>query len=136
VSDWLKADGTLKQLRAHTDAALPFSALASVRADEVEIEDYHWVWPGRFALKKIGLIVGLPDEGKGLILSDIIARISRGGPWPCNEGQAPIGNAILLSAEDDIADTIAPRLIAAGTDLRRVTILKMVREARANACSA
>jgi hypothetical protein len=128
VSDWLKAGGTLEQLRARTDAAPPFSALASVGADDVEIEDYDWVWPGRFALKKIGLIVGLPDEGKGLTVSDILSRITRGAPWPCGEGQAPIGNAALLSAEDDIADTIVPRLIAAGADLERVTILKMMRE--------
>ena len=62
------------------------------------------------------------------MLSDIIARVSRGGTWPCNEGIAPLGNAILLSAEDDIKDTIVPRLLAAGADLNRVTILKMIRE--------
>src|SRR5262249_31793181 len=73
--------------------------------------------------------VGLPDEGKGLTLSDITARITRGALWPCGEGQAPLGNVVLLSAEDDIADTIVPRLIAADADLKRVTILKMVREA-------
>ena len=36
---------------------------------------------------------------------------------------------ILLTAEDDINDTIVPRLIAAGADLRRVTIVKMMHEA-------
>jgi DNA polymerase len=128
VSDWLEAGATLDQLRARSDATTPFSTLESVDADDVAIEDYDWVWPGRFALKKIGLIVGLPDEGKGLTFSDIAARISRGAAWPCNEGQAPLGNVIVLSAEDDISDTIVPRLIAAGADLKRVTILKMVRE--------
>jgi len=128
VSDWLKNGHTLAELRARADQAPKFIALESVCAADVEIEDYDWVWPDRFALKKIGLIVGLPEEGKGLAISDIAARITRGSPWPCNEGQAPIGNVIVLSAEDDISDTIVPRLLAAGADLARVTILKMVHE--------
>jgi hypothetical protein len=36
---------------------------------------------------------------------------------------------ILLTAEDDIADTVAPRLKAAGADLDRIEIVQMVREA-------
>jgi hypothetical protein len=126
VSDWLKNGGTLAELRARADQAPKFNALASVNAADVEIEDYDWVWPDRFALKKIGLLVGLPDEGKGLAISDIAARITRGAAWPCNEGQAPLGNVIVLSAEDDIADTIVPRLMAANADLTRITILKMI----------
>src|SRR5262249_8013565 len=118
VEDWIQRGGDLTRLldicrEIPTIAAL----LESVCAADVEIEDYDWVWPGRFALKKIGLIVGLPEEGKGLAVSDIVARITRGALWPCNEGQAPLGNVIMLSAEDDIADTIVPRLIAAGADI-------------------
>jgi DNA polymerase I-like protein with 3'-5' exonuclease and polymerase domains len=128
VSDWLKNGGTLTELRARADQAPKFNALASVNAADVEIEDYDWVWPDRFALKKIGLVVGLPDEGKGLAISDIAARITRGAAWPCNEGQAPLGNVVVLSAEDDIADTIVPRLLAANADLARITILKMMRD--------
>jgi DNA polymerase I-like protein with 3'-5' exonuclease and polymerase domains len=132
VQDWIAHGGDLARLldicrEIPTIAAL----LESVCAADVEIEDYDWIWPSRFALKKIGLVVGLPDEGKGLAVSDIAARITRGALWPCEEGQAPIGNVILLSAEDDIADTIAPRLLAAGADLSRITILKMVHEPNA-----
>jgi putative DNA primase/helicase len=48
--------------------------------------------------------------------------------WPNDEGRAPQGNVILLTAEDDPADTVVPRLVAAGADLDRVEIIKMVRE--------
>jgi DNA polymerase I-like protein with 3'-5' exonuclease and polymerase domains len=129
VSDWMALGKTKEDLLARIDQAPKFIALESVRAADVEIEDFEWVWPNRFARGKIGLIVGMPEEGKGQLLSDIIARITRGGTWPCNEGAAPLGNAILLSAEDDIKDTIVPRLLAAGADLKRITILKMIREA-------
>jgi hypothetical protein len=129
VSDWMALGKTKEELLARIDQAPKFIALESVRAADVEIEDFEWVWPNRFARGKIGLIVGMPEEGKGQLLADIIARVTTGGMWPCSEGVAPLGNVILLSAEDDIKDTITPRLIAAGSDLQRVTIVKMIREA-------
>jgi putative DNA primase/helicase len=56
------------------------------------------------------------------------AQTTQGGEWPCEEGRAPQGNVVLLSAEDDPSDTIVPRLAAAGADLDR-EIVKMVRGA-------
>jgi DNA polymerase I-like protein with 3'-5' exonuclease and polymerase domains len=128
IIDWVARGGDVKRLLNICREIPADGLLASICATDVEIEDYDWVWPGRFALKKIGLIVGLPDEGKGLVFSDIAARITRGDRWPCGEGQAPLGNVIMLSAEDDVADTIVPRLKAAGADCTRVHILKMIRE--------
>src|SRR5262249_7578978 len=128
VSDWLK-DKTREDLIARLEQAPKFMALESVCAADEDIMAIDWVWFGRFALKKIGIIAGMPDEGKGVLLSDIIARATTGAEWPCNEGTAPIGNVILLTAEDDINDTIVPRLMAAGANLKRVHIIKMLREA-------
>ena len=45
------------------------------------------------------------------------------------EGYAPLGSVIILSAEDGAADTLVPRLMAAGADLARVHIIKAVRTA-------
>jgi hypothetical protein len=84
----------------------------------------------RFAIGKLGLLVGLPDEGKGQILADMAARVTRGAEWPCDEGRAPQGNIVLLSAEDDAGDTVVPRLLAADANLDRVEIVNMVRDAR------
>jgi hypothetical protein len=130
VVNWIALGGDPKKLLDICREIPVEGTLESVCAADVEIEDYDWVWPGRLALKKIALIVGLPDEGKGLVISDIMARITRGSEsWPCGEGCAPLGNVIVLTAEDDINDTIVPRLMAAGADLKRVTIIKMVHEA-------
>ena len=101
--------------------------LKSAPASSFELSAIDWLWPKRFALGKLGLIVGLPDEGKGQILADMAARVTGGLEWPCQEGIAPQGNVILLTAEDDPKDTVVPRLLAAGADLNRVEIVTMVK---------
>jgi putative DNA primase/helicase len=107
----------------------PPPALKGARASTFEMSAIQWLWPNRFALGKLGILAGLPDEGKGQVLCDMAARITRGLDWPCGEGTAPQGNVVLLTAEDDPRDTVAPRLMAAGADLDRVEILQMVSEA-------
>jgi len=102
--------------------------LDSAAATSFKMEGIEWLWPNRFAVGKLGLLAGLPDRGKGLITADMSARVSTGDLWPCDEGRALQGNVLILSAEDDIADTIVPRLTAAGADLGRVHIIRMVRQ--------
>lgn len=141
VSDWLDADpqraGTLADVCFDVPEWTPASsaipaettpALQSARASSFEMKSIQWLWPNRYALGKLGLLVGLPDEGKGQVFCDMAARVTKGWDWPCGEGKAPKGNVILLTAEDDISDTIVPRLVAAGADLDAVEIVKMVRE--------
>ena len=36
------------------------------------------------------------------------AAITTGGELPCQEGRAPQGNVVILSAEDGVADTVVP----------------------------
>jgi putative DNA primase/helicase len=91
-----------------------------------------WLWPDRFALGKIGLIAGLPDYGKGLIAAFITAAVTAGVELPCGEGTAPQGNVIWFNAEDGARDTIKPRLLAAGADLRRVHIVNTTRKGGKN----
>jgi hypothetical protein len=101
--------------------------LQTAAASAFRMRGVRWFWRDRFALGKLGLIGGLPDKGKGLISADMIARATSGSAWPCNEGIAPKGSVIWFTAEDDIEDTIIPRLVAAGADLDRVHIVRMTR---------
>jgi hypothetical protein len=107
----------------------PGATLEVVRLSEVEMKPIRWVWPRRLARGKVTIISGLPFTGKSTIGTDAAARISRGLDWPDGSGQAPLGNAVLLSAEDAIDDTIKPRVVAAGGDPERITAIKMVKEA-------
>jgi AAA domain len=90
--------------------------LRIVAAADLEMCGVEWLWPGRFALGKIGLIAGLPDMGKGQIAAFLAAAVTAGIELPCREGSAPQGNVIWFNAEDDARDTVLPRLIAAGAD--------------------
>lgn len=73
------------------------------------------------------MIAGNPGLGKSQLTLWLAAVVSTGGAWP-DGGNAPAGDVLLVSAEDDPADTIRPRLEAAGADLARVHILDAMRE--------
>ena len=96
-------------------------------ASEIAPERVDWLWPGRIARGKHTCFAGEPGTGKSQLATDIEARITMGAEWPCGEGRAPQGSIIILSAEDGEADTIVPRLLAAGADLGRVHIISAVR---------
>jgi RecA-family ATPase len=86
---------------------------------QVAPEPLRWLSPGRLAAGKITILDGDPGLGKSTLLCEFAARISRGDPLPGGEA-APPRLVILLSAEDDLYDTIRPRIDAAGGDPRRV----------------
>src|SRR5690606_23340966 len=89
---------------------------------DVEPEHVEWLWPGRLPAGKLVVIDGDPSTGKSTLTLDLAARVSTGRPWP-DGAPCPVGDVLLLSAEDGLADTIAPRLAAAGADMSRVHAL-------------
>jgi putative DNA primase/helicase len=108
------------------------SGLISHRASEIAPKNVEWLWPERIALGKVTLIAGDPGLGKSQISADIAARTSTGDHWPNNEGRAPQGSVIILNAEDDEADTIVPRLMAARADRMNIYAVSAVRDQKGN----
>jgi putative DNA primase/helicase len=90
---------------------------------DVAPEAIQWVWPGFLAAGKVTLLSSDPGCGKSTLSIDIASRLSRGLPWPVTGERPGIGSTILLSAEDDPADTIRPRLDAAGGDPGKVRVI-------------
>ncbi len=121
----------MKTPTAPTEQRLPnpFAATpVTVVLSDVQPESVRWLWPGRIALGKLTLLCGDPGLGKSFVTLDLAARVSSGTSWP----DIPIlphppGGVVLLSAEDDLADTIRPRLDAAGADPSRVVAIQAVR---------
>ena len=99
-----------------------------IRMADVQTRPVEWLWLNRFALGKLTLVAGDPGLGKSFITLDMAARVSRGTPWPdARDIPNPAGGVVLLSAEDDAADTICPRLEAAGANLERIVAVQAVR---------
>jgi hypothetical protein len=89
---------------------------------DVDRELVRWLWPGRIPRGKVTVLDGDPGTGKSTLTLTIAAKVTTGSPFP--DGARPErGDVILLSAEDDIGDTIRPRLEAAGADLARCWVL-------------
>lgn len=97
-----------------------------VQLQDVHSEPLSPLWDGYLYRGKLHLIEGDPGLGKSTVALDLAARVSRGGAMPDGSpGISPAG-VVILSAEDGLADTIKPRLKAAGADLARIVALSGV----------
>lgn len=95
---------------------------------DIESVPINWLWKERIALGKLTMIVGDPGLGKSLVTIAIATNVSMGYPWPVDKTIPPVGSVIFISAEDDPADTIKPRLEAAGADCSRIHLVEAIQE--------
>lgn len=86
----------------------------------VKAQRVRWLWYGRIPLGKITVLDGDPGLGKSQLALDIAARLSSGRPMPYSTGERRTGGVVVLTAEDDLADTVKPRLDAAGAATERI----------------
>lgn len=113
--------------RAPVSSVAPLDGGEWVRLSDVAPERVSWLQPSRIALGKLTLWDGDPGLGKGLALMSVTAAVTTGSELP-GRGEYGPADVILLSSEDGLADTIRPRLDAAGGDPERVHVLEFVRE--------
>lgn len=114
--------------RERGDAAPQVGVLLS----DVEPEAVTWLWPGFIPSGKLVVLDGDPGLGKSTMSLDIAARLSNGAHMPDgSKGGEPCG-VVILSAEDGLADTIKPRLEAAGADCSRIVALSTLPDVKAD----
>ena len=93
-----------------------------IRAADLTPEPIRWLWPGWLAKGKLHVLAGAPGTGKTTLALDMAACVTSGRALP--SGWRPkAASVIVWSGEDDPGDTLIPRLIAAGADLRHVHIV-------------
>ena len=85
---------------------------------ELTPEPVRWLWQNWLALGKFHLLAGAPGQGKTTIAMSLAATVTIGGRWP-DGTRCEAGNVLIWSGEDDPADTLLPRLLAAGADRAR-----------------
>lgn len=92
--------------------------LELISGDEIEPELIDWLWLEMLARGKFHVLAGAPGCGKTTVALRLAATLTCGGLWP-DGTRAPVCNVLIWSGEDDIKDTLHPRLIAMGADRRR-----------------
>ena len=97
------------------------------RGDAVQPASVDWLWEGWLAAGKLHLIGGAPGTGKTTIAAALAGCVTCGGRWP-DGTRALRGSVVFWSGEEDVADTLNPRLRAAGADMARVHMVEGVRE--------
>jgi putative DNA primase/helicase len=100
--------------------------LRLTRAVDLTPRSVEWLWSGRVPLGMITMFAGDPKLGKSYVTLAMAAALSRGLPLPLSDQPGRPGSTILMSAEDDPARTILPRLVAGGADLVKIHILESV----------
>jgi RecA-family ATPase len=89
---------------------------------EVKTQQVCWLWENRIPLGKITILDGDPGMGKSMLAINLAACVSTGHPMP-DGTPGKQGGVILIAPEDGAADTLRPRLEAAGGDPSHVLLL-------------
>jgi putative DNA primase/helicase len=108
--------------------AQPAPSVILVRTSDIVPERVEWLWQGFIASGRHTGLAGYPGQGKSHVGIDLAATVSTGRDFPGGAPNGKPGHVIILSAEDGPADTIVPRLMAAGADLSRIHIVKAVKD--------
>lgn len=93
-----------------------FVDLSSIDPKEVE-----WFWEPLIPYGMITIMEGDPGVGKSFLAMHLAALVSTGGTLPNGE-KVDRGRALYLSAEDDTAYTIRPRIDAMKGNAKRIRV--------------
>lgn len=101
------------------------SNLKIISMDTIETEEIKWLWYPYIPYGKLTIVQGDPGEGKTTFILKLAAKLSIGECFGEDQGvesREPI-NVIYQTAEDGLADTVKPRLEAAGADCSKILVI-------------
>jgi len=123
-------DDLLERAKAAPETKAP--QYVAVRASDVVAVPLDWLWKGHLLRGSLEMMTGLPDIGKSQVHCHHAACVTTGREWPDGTNGVPRGNVIMLTAEDNAAQILKPRLLAAGADCERVVFLQRIRKDKKN----
>lgn len=94
-----------------------------INLSDVESTPVEWLLEPYIPLGKITIMQGNPGEGKTSIGLIIASWLSNGKRLPDDDTQYEPINILYQTAEDGLADTIKPRLLAANADTTRILVI-------------
>jgi putative DNA primase/helicase len=86
-----------------------------IKGSDVAPKAIAWLWPGYLARGKVHINSGKPGAGKTTVALSLAAAFSRGSKLP-DGSVAQVCKVLIWSGEDDIPDTIVPRLAVMGAN--------------------
>lgn len=97
--------------------------LQMIKMSEIQSKKVAWLWYPFIPYGKLTIIQGDPGDGKTTLVLNIAAKLSKGegldGDMKLTEPLA----VIYQSTEDGLADTVKPRLEAAGADCENISVI-------------
>lgn len=101
--------------------------IVGIKLSDVKSRPMKWVWYGRIPQGKGVVIQGQPGNGKSMAVLDFMARITKGDDWPDGaKNELGAKYVVWAGTEDDLEDTVKPRLQALGADMSKITAIKRV----------
>lgn len=120
-----KCEDGYEMLESNLESLEQNESLVYELLSDIPIKAIEWLWQGKIAKGAFSVIAGHPGIGKSQLTINIASTVSTGGVFPDGTKAKP-GTVIILSAEDDPATTLKPRLLAAGADCSKIVIVKSV----------
>ncbi len=97
---------------------LQYEYFSSVTQRKVE-----WLWYPYIPYGKITVIQGDPGEGKSTFILNVAALLTKGKAMPDGFRVSGPQKVVYQTAEDNLADTVKPRLLSAGADCNQVAYI-------------
>jgi len=91
--------------------------LQMIKMSEIQSQEVAWLWFPFIPYGKLTIVQGDPGDGKTTLVLNIAAKLSKGEGLDSEMKLTEPLNVIYQSAEDGLADTVKPRLEAAGGQL-------------------
>lgn len=95
-----------------------YSYYSNIKKKEID-----WLWYPYIPYGKLTLLQGDPGEGKSTFMLQVAALLTKGSPLPDGYSVPEPVNVVYQCSEDDVADTIKPRLMSAGADCSKVAYI-------------
>jgi hypothetical protein len=126
----IKQEPATETHAANGEAMSDVPGCALTALNTVEPQPLEWLVAGYLPLGKLVLLAGDGGHGKSALTLHLAARLSRGkSPFGLPVAARPACEALLINCEDDVADTVVPRLMAVSADMTKVHWLDGVRHA-------
>ena len=97
--------------------------LQMIKMSEIQSKKVAWLWYPFIPYGKLTIIQGDPGDGKTTLVLNIAAKLSKGEGLDSDMKLTEPLAVIYQSAEDGLADTVKPRLEAAGADCENISVI-------------